>query len=44
MRYIGLAKCDLENTLKMLSLNIKKGIYSIAREFQNINKKIIYLN
>ena len=44
MRYIGLEKCDLENTLKMLSLNIKKGVYSIAREFQNKNKKIICLN
>lgn len=44
MRYIGLEKCNLENTLKMLSLNIKKGIYSIAREFQNRNKKIMCLN
>jgi IS5 family transposase len=40
MRYIGQEKCDLENTLKMLSFNIKKGIYSIAKDYENKNKKI----
>lgn len=44
MRYIGTKKCDLENTLKMLSFNIKKGIYSIARDLGNRNKKIICLD
>ena len=40
MRYIGREKCNLENTLKMLSFNIKKGIYSIARDYGKKNKKI----
>jgi len=44
MRYIGTEKCNLENTLKMLSFNIKKGVHSLARDLGNRNKKIICLN
>ncbi len=40
MRYIGKDRCNLENTIKMLSFNLKKAVYSIARDFGMKNKKI----
>ena len=40
MRYIGKDRCNLENTIKILSFNLKKAVYSIARDFGMKNKKI----
>lgn len=41
MRYIGKVKCNLENTIKMMSFNIKKAMYFIAKDYAMKNKKII---
>jgi hypothetical protein len=40
MRYIGKVKCDFENTIKMMSFNIKKAMYSIVKDYAMKNKKI----
>lgn len=40
MRYIGKAKCNFENTIKMMSFNIKKAMYSMAKDYAMKNKKI----